>query len=71
MCETPSAKFHYTDTDPTRPDQTKSAELSETRADSIDFVGSAQWNLAITFHGDITNILHYASCRCIRTVIHR
>jgi len=30
------AKFHHTDTDRTRPDQTKPADLSET---SADFVG--------------------------------
>jgi len=30
------AKFHYTDTDRTGPDQTKSADLSETRADPAD-----------------------------------
>jgi len=29
------AKFHYVDTDRTGPDQTKSADLSETRADRM------------------------------------
>ena len=33
------AEFYYTDTDSTRPDQTKSADLSETRSDPMHFVG--------------------------------